>query len=229
MLRRKFIASMAAGSSLGMFGIGCRSSDAPPPTEETSPRGAAEKSNSGESVKLRLHQFLPPVATLSKQVLKPWGERLLKASEGALQIQHFDAMSMGGAPPQLMDQATDGVADIVMTLPGYTPGRFPKTEVFELPFMMTNPVNTSKALWALIAEDLQASEFKDIKVLGAWVHGPGVIHTQEGVARLEDMKGKKLRGPTRVINDLLSEVGATPVGMPLPATARLMKNLRFMG
>jgi len=29
----------------------------------------------------------------------------------------------------------DGVADIVWTLPGYTAGRFPVIEVFELPFM----------------------------------------------------------------------------------------------
>ena len=44
-------------------------------------------------------------------------------------------MQLGGTPPQLYDQARDGVADIVWTLPGYTPGRFPRIEVFELPFV----------------------------------------------------------------------------------------------
>ena len=49
------------------------------------------------------------------------------------------------------------------------------------------------------------------------MHGPGVIHTEEPVNSLEDMEGLSLRGPTRLINDLLGELGATPVGMPLPA------------
>jgi TRAP-type C4-dicarboxylate transport system substrate-binding protein len=128
-------------------------------------------------------------------------------------------MSMGGAPPQLIDQAKDGVADIVMTLTGYTPGRFPRTEVFELPFMMTSPIATSKAFWTMVSEDWQNNEYKDVKVLGAWVHGPGVIHSKDAVKKLEDMKGKKLRGPSRIINDLLNALGATAVGMPLPATA----------
>jgi TRAP-type C4-dicarboxylate transport system substrate-binding protein len=106
---------------------------------------------------------------------------------------------------------------MIMTVVGYTPGRFPKTEVFELPFMMTNPVATAKAFWQLTEAELQNEEYKDVKILGAWVHGPGMIHSKEPIASLEDMAGKKLRGPTRVITDMLNELGATPVGMPLPA------------
>jgi len=219
MLRRDFIRTIAAGTSLGVMGVGCRSSDADKPTEEAKPSETIEPAKATKPITLKFHQFLPPVATLPKQVFKPWADRIKKASEGRLIIEHYDAMALGGAPPQLMDQAKDGVADITMTLTGYTPGRFPRSEVFELPFMMTNPVATSKAFWAMVSEDWQNNEYKDTQVLGAWVHGPGVIHTKDPVKKLEDMKGKKLRGPSRVINDLLKEMGATPVGMPLPATA----------
>ena len=170
-----------------------------------------------QEVTLRLHQFLPPPAPVPAMILKPWGEQLAAATNGRITIEHFDAMSLGGRPPELMDQARDGVVDLAMTVVGYTPGRFPRTEVFELPFMMTNPVATAKAYWEMVATDLQNNEYRDVKVLGAWVHGPGVIHTQDGVNSLEDMQGLTLRGPTRVINDLLSELGAEPVGMPLPA------------
>ena len=170
-----------------------------------------------QDVTLRLHQFLPPPAPVPAQILKPWGEMVKEASGGRIEIQHFDAMSLGGRPPELMDQARDGVVDLAMTVVGYTPGRFPRTEVFELPFMMTDPVATAKAYWEMVETDLQSNEYSDVKVLGAWVHGPGLIHTQDGVSSLEDMKGLTLRGPTRVINDLLSELGAEPVGMPLPA------------
>ncbi len=220
MFRRNFIRTVAAGASLGVIGVGCKSSDSPESSESGEKESEAdEKGKSAEPIVLRLHQFLPPMATLPKKVLKPWGERIEKMSGGRLKIQHFDAMALGGAPPQLIDQARDGVADITMTLTGYTPGRFPRTESLELPFIMTSPVATTKALWAMISEDWQQAEYADVKVLTAWVHGPGVIHCKEPIKKLEDMKGKKLRGPSRLINDLLSEVGATPVGMPLPATA----------
>jgi TRAP-type transport system periplasmic protein len=179
--------------------------------------GASVVGANAADVTLRLHQFLPPQATVPKQIIKPWAERVEAAAGGKLEIQHFDSMQLGGTPPQLMDQAIDGVADIVMTVVGYTPGRFPRTEVFELPFMMTDPVATSKAFHELVETELQAGEYKDVKVLGAWVHGPGVIHTATGVETLEDMQGLKMRGPTRVINDMLKELGATPIGMPLPA------------
>lgn len=196
MIRRTFVSAIAAG--MMALGIGA---------------GAA----SAQDVTLKLHQFLPPFATVPAKILRPWAEAVEKAAGGKLKIEHFDAMALGGRPPELMDQARDGVVDLAMTVVGYTPGRFPKTEVFELPFMMTSPVATSKAFWQLVESDLQDGEYADVHVLGAWVHGPGVIHTKDGVSKLEDMKDKKMRGPTRVINDLLGELGAVPVGMPLPA------------
>jgi TRAP-type C4-dicarboxylate transport system substrate-binding protein len=170
-----------------------------------------------QDVTLRLHQFLPPPAPVPAQILKPWAQGVEEASGGRIKIEHFDAMSLGGRPPELMDQARDGVVDLSMTVVGYTPGRFPRTEVFELPFMMTNPVATASAFWEMVETDFQSNEYADVKVLGAWVHGPGQIHTADGVNSLEDMKGLSLRGPTRIINNLLAELGAEPVGMPLPA------------
>ena len=158
---------------------------------------------SAQEVTLRLHQFLPPQATVPAKILVPWGEAVMAASDGRIAIQHFDAMSLGGRPPELMDQARDGVVDLSMTVVGYTPGRFPRTEVFELPFMMKNPVTTSLAFWEM-------------------VHGPGVIHTKEPMTKLEDMKDLTVRGPTRVINDMLSELGAEPVGLPLPAISEAL-------
>lgn len=170
-----------------------------------------------QEVTLRLHQFLPPPATLPAKVIKPWAASIEEASDGRIKFEHYDAMALGGRPPELYDQARDGVADIIMTVTGYTPNRFPKSEVFELPFMMRGSIATSKAFWDLVETELQDTEYREVKMLGAWVHGPGVIHTADPVTRLEDMKGLKLRGPTRVINSLLGALGAVPVGMPLPA------------
>lgn len=176
-------------------------------------------SAAAQQVTLRLHQFLPSQATLPSKVLKPWAAEIEEASEGRIRIQHFDAMSLGGTPPELLDQARDGVVDISMAIVGYTPNRFPKSEVFELPFIMRGAEATARAFWELTETDLQEGEFRDVHMLGAWVHGPGAIHSRQPIRNLEDMRGKKLRGPSRVINDLLEGLGAIPITVPLPATA----------
>ncbi|MEM5583210.1 TRAP transporter substrate-binding protein [Roseibium sp. AS2] len=168
-------------------------------------------------VTLRLHQMLPPQASVPKNILEPWMARLKEESGGRIEVQHYPAMQLGGKPPELIDQAIDGVADIVWTLPGYTPGRFPRTEVFELPFVMTDAEAVSRAFWQLAEETMLDQDFKDMKVLGLWVHGPGLIHSKQPIEQLGDLNGVKLRAPTRVTNGMFSELGATPVGMPIPA------------
>ncbi len=171
-----------------------------------------------QEVTLRMHQFLPPQATVPAQILFPWAEAVAEASDGRIKVEIYSAMALGGSPTQLMDQVADGVVDIAWTLPGYTPGRFPRVEVFELPFMMSNAEATSRAYWDMYASDMADTDFADFHMLGAWVHGPGVIHVNgDPIESIDDMDGLKLRGPTRVINDLLGELGATPIGMPVPA------------
>ncbi|MFD0916417.1 TRAP transporter substrate-binding protein [Pseudahrensia aquimaris] len=170
-----------------------------------------------QEVTLKMQHFLPAPATVPAKFLTPWAEKVEKESGGRIEIDIFPTMQLGGKPPQLYDQVKDGVVDLGWTLPGYTPGRFPSVEAFELPFMMTNAPATSKALMDYV-EKHGADEFKDVKIIAMHVHGPGVIHAKgDGIRSLEDMAGKKLRGPTRVINNLLSEAGATPIGMPVPA------------
>ena len=126
-------------------------------------------------------------------------------------------MQLGGKPTELMDQAIDGVADVVWTVVGYTPGRFPRTEVFEMPFMMTNAEAVSRAYWELFEKEMRDTEFKDVEILGTWVHGPGLFHSSEPIVSPDDLNGVKIRGGSRTINKLMDLLGATPVGMPVPA------------
>ncbi len=84
-------------------------------------------------VTLRLHHFLPPVSNAHQRFLLPWSRKVQEASGNRIKIDIFPSMQLGGAPPQLFDQARDGVADIVWTLPGNTPGRFPATEAMDCP------------------------------------------------------------------------------------------------
>ncbi|PCJ04657.1 MAG: C4-dicarboxylate ABC transporter [Rhodobacteraceae bacterium] len=170
-----------------------------------------------QDVTIRIHHFLSERATLHSQFLVPFAERISEASDGRIAIELFPSMSLGGRPGDLYDQAVDGAVEAVLTLPGYTAGRFNRTEVFELPFIMDDPLATSQAFWDLVEGDLQNAEYDELQILSAWVHGPGVLHSKEPITSLEDMAGREMRGPTRVITDLLGELGAIPVGMPLPA------------
>lgn len=170
-----------------------------------------------QEVTLTMHQFLPPQANVPKLILDVWADNVEAASDGRIKIDRFPSMQLGGRPPELMDQAIDGVADIVWTVVGYTPGRFPRTEVFELPFMMTNARAASRAYWEMFETHMRDEDFKDVEILGTWVHGPGIIHANKEVRTPADMEGMKVRGGSRLVNSLLEKVGAEPVGMPVPA------------
>ena len=169
-----------------------------------------------QQVTLRLHQMLPQQATIPAKALIPWAQKVEADSGGKIKVQLFHAMSLGGSPPQLFDQARDGVVDLTWTVLGYTPGRFNKAEVFELPFMSGSAEESSRAFQEYV-EKYAADEFKDIKLIAVHTHGPGLFHTKTPVTGLESLRGMKVRGGSRVINNMLTKLGATPVGMPVPA------------
>ena len=169
-----------------------------------------------QAVTLKFHTFVAPTSNPWVTMLKPWMEKVEKESGGRIKFEGYPAMQLGGTPPQLYDQARDGVVDIAWTLPGSTSGRFPRIEVFELPFMMNNAEATSKAYWEFF-QTHAPDEFKETQVLALHVHGPGLFHSaSKPINSAADLKGMKVRGPTRQVTKMLGAVGATPVGMPLP-------------
>lgn len=169
-------------------------------------------------VTLKLHQMLPPQATIPSKVLAPWAEKVKAESGGRIEVELYPAMQLGGKPADLVDQARDGVVDVIWTVIGYTPGRFPKTEAFELPFIMTNAEKTSVAFYEYYEKNLK-DEFADYHVLAVHTHGPGLLHTipSKQIKSVEDMAGMKLRGTSKVVNAMLEAMGASPVGMPVTA------------
>ncbi|HEX6959279.1 MAG TPA: TRAP transporter substrate-binding protein [Ferrovibrio sp.] len=179
-----------------------------------------------DQITLRVEHFLPPQSTAQVGLLEPWAKKVMAASHGRLKIEIYPAMQLGGKPPQLYDQVKDGVIDAAWTLPGYTPGRFPTSEVFELPFMITTAAATSRALYEFYEKHLQ-KEFADVHPLAFHVHARGLIHTREkAVTKIEDLKGLKLRAPTRRVGQMLEELGATQIGMPVPQVPEaLSKNV----
>ncbi len=180
---------------------------------------AATAVQAAEPITLKVHHFWPPGAMPPTQILAPWCDRIAADSGNRLKCQIYPAMQLGGTPAQLIDQVKDGVVDIAFTLPGYTAGRFPIMEVFELPFMTNSAEAASRAAWDFYGK-YAAKEFATVKPLMFATHDEGYLHTRDRqIKTLADFKGLKLRAPTRQTNKLLSSLGASPVGMPLPAVA----------
>lgn len=177
-----------------------------------------------EEVTLKVHHFLPPGSTAHAKFITPWCDKVGRESGGRLKCQIFPAMQLGGTPPQLIDQVRDGIADIVWTLPGYSAGRFPAVEAFELPFMTRSAEGGSRALWEYVkANGLDQTEFKDVKPILFHVHDEGQLHLVKGpIQTLRDFRGLKLRAPTRQTNKFLAVLGATPVGMPVPQVSEAL-------
>jgi TRAP-type C4-dicarboxylate transport system substrate-binding protein len=134
-----------------------------------------------------------------------------------VKIEVFPSMALGGKPPQLINQARDGVVDLVWTVNGYTANLFPRSEVFELPFVHTNnAVATNLAMRAMYDQYLKA-EYTGVHPLFLHVHAGQAIHmADKEVRKPDDLKGLKMRIPTRTGAWIIEALGAAPVGMPVP-------------
>lgn len=165
-----------------------------------------------------LHHFLGATSPSQTETIEPWARAVEKASGGKVSIEIFPSMSLGGRPPELVGQARDGVVDIIWTVNGYTPGVFPRTEVFELPFVHTNnPGATNLAMAELFDAEL-AEEYKGLEVMFLHVHGGNGLHTVgTPVFEPADVKGLKIRTPSRTGAWTIEALGASAAAMPVPA------------
>jgi len=165
-------------------------------------------------ITLKLHHFLSSVSSGHDKFLVPWARQVEAESGGRLRIDVFPSMQLGGAPAQLFDQARDGDADIVWTAPSLTPGRFPKIEMIELPFVPSRrALVSSKALEDFAAINLK-DEFNEVYPISFSCADRGVIHASVPVRTIEDIKDLKLHVQTRLAGEAVRALGAEPVPMP---------------
>src|ERR687897_1386983 len=167
-------------------------------------------------VTLKMHHFLPAIANGHSKFLAPWAQKVEQESNGRIKIDIFPSMQLGGAPPQLYDQARDGVADLVWTLTGYTAGRFPKSEAIENPFVSHRTALVNSLAFQEFYETTIRDEYAEVHPICVWAHDRGIIHASRRIERLEELKGAKIRFPTRLAGEALKALGATSVGMPVP-------------
>lgn len=164
--------------------------------------------------RLKLHHSYSSVSSLHNQFLAPWVHQVESQSNGRIHIDIFPAMELGGAPAQLFDQARDGTADLVWAAPRQTPGRFPKIEAFELPFVPSRrALVSSKAIEDYARLNL-VDEFGGVHAICFSCSDRGVLHSHRLIHTVEEMRGLRLHVQTRLAVAALHALGAVPVPMP---------------
>ena len=180
--------------------------------------GLSATSALAQEVTLRFQHFVSPASANPTYFMQPWADAIEEQSEGRIKVELYPFMQLGGSAPNQYDLIRDGAIDGGWVIPGYQPNRFPEAEAMELPFMTTKSgEEASAAAWQFTQEFLM-DDFADVHVIAAHMHGPGIVHKRgDAIASVEDFAGLKLRGPSRPATLLLEELGATPIGMPVPA------------
>lgn len=165
----------------------------------------------------KIHHFLGPKAPAQTKMMEPWAKRIEEESKGRVKFEIYPSMSLGGSPAQLIRQVAQGVVDVVWTLQGYTPGLFPRSEIFELPTVYVGDPAAANLAMRAIFDDYLAQEYQAVHVLYLHVHAGQALQMANALVRSPaDLVGKKMRvpGPTGI--DVLQALGATPVSMAIP-------------
>jgi TRAP-type C4-dicarboxylate transport system substrate-binding protein len=163
----------------------------------------------------KLHHPFSSVSSAHDKFLAPWSRQVEAQSGGRIRIDLFPSMQLGGAPAQLFDQARDGIADIVWAAPSTTPGRFPKIEAFELPFVASRrALVSSKAIDDYGRANL-LDEFREVHPICFSCSDRGVVHSNRPVRTIDDMKDQRLHVQTRFAGDAMHALGAVAVPMPV--------------
>jgi TRAP-type transport system periplasmic protein len=168
---------------------------------------------------LKFSLWIPPAHPMVAD-LEKWGKSLTEASGGTLKVTLYPAAQLGKAPDHY-DMARDGIVDMAMVAPGYTPGRFPIWTVLELPFTFANSVGGARGLHEWYAKYM-AQEMPDVKVCMVSVHHPGIFHTKSRqLAVPADLKGLRIRPAGPIIAQYVSANGGSTVQASLPEIREL--------
>lgn len=172
-----------------------------------------------KTINLKFATSFSPKHNMQVDVWEPWAEKIKEQTNGQVKVSMFPGGALG-KPGDHYSLVEKGLADIVYILHDYTPGRFPMTTVFELPFMAQNSTKTSTAMWKTFEQLPEfRKEYSKVKVLALFCHPPGHFHTtKKPIRSIEDLKGLKVRTVSPAVTDALKLFGSIPVEMPITET-----------
>ncbi|MDI5932500.1 MULTISPECIES: TRAP transporter substrate-binding protein [Halomonas] len=165
---------------------------------------------------LRMAHFWPGASGINQEIFEAWADTIEEESGGELRVEMFPSGTLA-KPDAIYEAVGNGIADIGATAQGYTAGRFPLSQLVELPGVATTATQGACVLQTLYDDGHFDEEYADTRPLFMFTTGPGGIHTIDtDVQTPADLEGLRIRRPTAVAGDILENMGANPVGMPAP-------------
>ncbi|MFW3615807.1 TRAP transporter substrate-binding protein [Billgrantia antri] len=165
---------------------------------------------------LRMAHFWPGASGINQDIFEAWADTIEEESGGELRVEMFPSGTLA-KPDAIYEAVGNGIADIGATAQGYTAGRFPLSQIVELPGVATNATQGACVLQTLYDDGHLDEEYADTRPLFMFTTGPGGIHTIDTDVQVpSDLEGLRIRRPTAVAGEMLEAMGANPVGMPAP-------------
>lgn len=164
-----------------------------------------------DSSPLRIASFISPLSPQNAQVMGPWVEYLREQSNGELRIEFYPGGTLGRHGKYQLKLLRDGVQDVSLIVPGYTPGLFPDNDLFELPMLMENTLEASMTYHRMIAGG-HLRGYEDTKLISVFMSQPYFIHLNSAYENIDDLRGKKIRVAGYLQAEIARRLGATPIG-----------------
>ncbi|MGP9519723.1 MULTISPECIES: TRAP transporter substrate-binding protein DctP [unclassified Psychrobacter] len=174
----------------------------------------AATASTEEVTTLRFSHFWPATAATHSEIFEPWAKKVEEESEGRIKVEIYPSATLS-KPDATYDATAKGIVDIGSQLQGYTNGRFPLTQVTELPGLSNSATQMNCMLQTLYDDGVISSEYEDTHLLFMMGTGPGGMHTVDKAIRTpDDLKGLRMRRPSAIAGDIIEAAGGTPVGLP---------------
>ncbi|WP_108262973.1 TRAP transporter substrate-binding protein [Mangrovicoccus ximenensis] len=157
--------------------------------------------------------FFAPTHPYVTGAFEPFAKMVGEKSGGDLTVTIYNGGELGPGPAEQYTRVLDGVAELGVSLAGYTASTFPLTLVAELPGVINAETGT-RDIWNNI--ELFQPEYRRAILVSLWSSAPNVLYTRDKAVRSpDDIKGMKIRVPSRNTGLLVEAWGATPVSMPV--------------
>jgi len=169
----------------------------------------------GSTEELKIAHFMSPKHPMDRFLMRPWAKEIAKITNNDLTARIYPGGELGKGPRAQFKRAVDGVADITFGLQGYTSKQFPRTTLIELPAVAPDGIVATEKLWDIYDRYL-AGEYKRVKTLAIWgAESPVLMTKNKAIRKISDIKGLKIRTPSKAQAALIRALGATPVAMPV--------------